>query len=90
MVIPPVDHECALTPVVVELSNQVAKLTHELAQLRKAQFGPRTERTKMPRMGSRSGLGLTTIPGRAVAALMTFAPPPAACRATLQSAINQG
>ena len=48
--IPPVDHECALTPVVVELSNQVAKLTHELAQLRKAQFGPRTERTKMPRV----------------------------------------
>jgi transposase len=50
MVIPEVDHECALTPVVVELSNQVAKLQHEIAQLRKYQFGPRTERTKMPRV----------------------------------------
>lgn len=49
MVVPPVDHECSLTPVLVEMSNEIAKLRHELAQLRKARYGPRSERTKMPR-----------------------------------------
>ena len=47
--VPPVDHECALTNVVVELSNELEKLKHELAQLKKARFGPKSERTKMPR-----------------------------------------
>ena len=36
--------------VVVEMSNEIAKLRHELAQLKKAQFGPKSERTKMPRV----------------------------------------
>lgn len=36
-------------PVLIEMSNELEKLRHELAQLKKAQFGPKTERTKMPR-----------------------------------------
>ncbi len=47
---PPIDHECALLGVVTELSNQVEKLRHELAQLKKAHIGPKTERSKMPRV----------------------------------------
>jgi transposase len=49
MVVPPVDHECSLTPVLIEMSNRIAQLEHQLTQLRKAQYGPRSERTKMPR-----------------------------------------
>lgn len=49
MVVPPVDHECSLTPVLIEMSNEIAKLRHELAQLKKTHYGPRSERTKMPR-----------------------------------------
>lgn len=47
--VPPVDHECVLTGVVVELSNEIEKLKHELAKLKKSQFGPKSERIKMPR-----------------------------------------
>ena len=47
---PPIDHECALLGVVTELSNQVEKLRHELAQLKKAHIGPKSERSKMPRV----------------------------------------
>lgn len=36
MVVLPVDYECSLTSVVVEMSNEIAKLRHELAQLKKA------------------------------------------------------
>lgn len=49
MVVPPIDHDCALTSVVTELSNKLAKLEHELAQMKKSQFGPKSERIKMPR-----------------------------------------
>ena len=49
MVVPPVDHECVLQDVVVALSNELAKLKHELAQLKKAHVGPKSERQrKMP------------------------------------------
>ena len=47
---PPVDHECSLLGVVVELSNQIEKMKHELAQLKKAHIGPKSERSKMPRV----------------------------------------
>ena len=47
---PPVDHECALFGVVVELSNQLEKVKHELAQLKRAHIGPKSERSKMPRV----------------------------------------
>lgn len=50
VVVPPIDHECALLGVVAELSNQVEKLKYELAQLKKAHIGPKSERTKMPRV----------------------------------------
>lgn len=49
MVVPPVDHDCSLMPVLIEMSNEIEKLRHELAQLKKAKFGPKSERTKMPR-----------------------------------------
>ena len=49
MVIPTVDHDCVLKDIVVELSNKLAKLEHELAQLKKAHVGPKSERRKMPR-----------------------------------------
>ena len=50
MVIPPVDHDCVLKDVVTELSNKLAKLEHELALIKKAHIGPKTERSKMPRI----------------------------------------
>jgi transposase len=50
MVVPPVDHECSLMPVLVEMSNELAKVKHELAQLKKAQYGKKSERSKMPRV----------------------------------------
>lgn len=49
MVVPPIDHECSLAPVLAQLSDELAKVRHELAQLKKAKYGPRSERTKMPR-----------------------------------------
>jgi hypothetical protein len=52
VVVPPVDHECVLSDVVAELSNEVAKLRHELAQLKKAHIGPKSERSKMPRVSA--------------------------------------
>jgi len=54
MVVPPVDHECSLTPVLVEMSNELEKLRHEIAQLKKAQYGPRSERARMPRVPTES------------------------------------
>jgi transposase len=48
--VPPVDHECALLGVVAALSDKVEKLQHELAQLKKAHIGPKSERSKMPRV----------------------------------------
>ena len=35
--------------VVVELQNKLATMEHELALMKKAQFGRKSERTKMPR-----------------------------------------
>ena len=48
--IPSVDHDCVLKEFVVELANRVAKLERENAQLKKAHIGPKSERTKMPRI----------------------------------------
>jgi transposase len=48
--VPPIDHDCALKDVVVEQANRIAKLEHELAQMKKALVGPKTERSKMPRV----------------------------------------
>ena len=53
MVLPPVDHECSLLGFVTELANRLAKLEHENAQLKKAMFGKRSERTKLPPPGPR-------------------------------------
>ena len=50
MVIPPVDHDCVLKEFVIELANRVAKLERENAQLKKAHVGPKSERSKMPRV----------------------------------------
>jgi transposase len=50
MVIPPVDHDCVLKDIVLELSNKLAKLEHELALIKKAHVGPKSERSKMPRI----------------------------------------
>lgn len=49
MVVPPVDHDCELKDVVTAMSNELAKLKHELALLKKAHIGPKTERAKVPR-----------------------------------------
>jgi transposase len=56
MVVPTIDHDCALTPVVNELLGEVEKLRRELAQMKKSKYGPTSERTKMPRVdaGKRS------------------------------------
>lgn len=50
MVVPAVDHECALTAFVAEMSNRLAKLEHENAQLKKALLGSRSEQSKLPRI----------------------------------------
>jgi transposase len=50
MVMPPVDHECSLQGFVTELADRLAKLEHENAQLKKALFGKRSERGKLPRV----------------------------------------
>src|SRR4051794_31963543 len=55
MVIPAVDHDCVLKDVVVELSNKLAKLEHELALIKKAHVGPKSERSKMPRVDDGKG-----------------------------------
>ena len=50
MVVPPVDHDCALKDLVEDLANRLAKLEHENAQLKKAVLGSRSEKSKMPRI----------------------------------------
>jgi transposase len=50
VLVPPVDHDCVLSGVVAEMSNELAKLRHEIAQLKKSQYGKKSERTKMPRV----------------------------------------
>lgn len=47
---PPVDHECSLQGFVTQLADRLAKLEHENAQLKKALYGKRSERGKMPRV----------------------------------------
>ena len=48
--VPPVDHDCALKDVVVQQANEIAKLKHEIDQIKKALLGSRSERSKMPRI----------------------------------------
>jgi transposase len=50
VVLPPVDHDCALKDLVEDLANRLAKLEHENAQLKKAVLGSRSEKSKMPRI----------------------------------------
>lgn len=50
MVIPPVDHDCVLKDVVAAQADEIAKLKHDMEQLKKALIGPKTERSKMPRV----------------------------------------
>jgi transposase len=50
MVVPPVDHDCVLKDVVVAQANEIARLKHDVDQLKKALIGPKTERSKMPRV----------------------------------------
>jgi len=47
--IPNVDHDCVLKDFVVDLANQLAKVQHELALIKKAHIGPKSERAKVPR-----------------------------------------
>ena len=47
---PPVDHECSLQGFVSQLADRLAKLEHENAQLKKALFGKKSERGKLPRV----------------------------------------
>jgi transposase len=53
VLVPPVDHDCSLRDIVVAMSNKIAKLEHELAQIKKAHIGPKSERSKMPRPPSK-------------------------------------
>lgn len=48
MVVPPVDHDCSLVGLVTELLGQLEKHTHEIEQLKKALYGKRSERSKLP------------------------------------------
>lgn len=50
MVVPKVDHECNLVGVVTELLDQLEKHTHEIEQLKKALYGKKSERSKLPRV----------------------------------------
>jgi transposase len=50
MVVPPVDHDCVLKGVVVEQANRIAKLERDIEQLKKSLVGPKSERSKMPRV----------------------------------------
>jgi len=47
--LPPVDHDCILKDFVVEPANRIAKLEHDLEQMRKALLGSRSEKSKLPR-----------------------------------------
>lgn len=48
--VPPVDHDCALTPVVEKQATEIERLKREIEQLKKALIGPKSERSKMPRI----------------------------------------
>lgn len=48
--VPPIDHDCVLKDVVVEQANEIARLKHEMEQIKKALLGSRSERSKMPRI----------------------------------------
>jgi transposase len=50
MVLPPVDHDCSLKDFVTQLAERLTKLEQENAQLKKALYGAKTERSKMPRV----------------------------------------
>ena len=50
MVIPTVDHDCVLKDVVAAQANEIEKLKHDMEQLKKALIGPKSERSKMPRV----------------------------------------
>lgn len=50
MVIPPVDHDCVLKDIVAAQANEIEKLKHDMEQLKKALIGPKSERSKMPRV----------------------------------------
>ena len=50
MVVPPVDHDCSLKEFVTQIADRLAMLEHENAQLKKALYGRRSERSKMPRV----------------------------------------
>lgn len=50
MVIPLVDHDCVLKEIVLAQADEIEHLKHELSQLKKAVFGPRSERSRMPRV----------------------------------------
>lgn len=50
MVVPPIDHECSLQQFVRELADRLAVVEHENAQLKKALYGKRSERSKLPRV----------------------------------------
>ncbi len=48
--VPPVDHECVLTNVVEKQAAEIERLRREVEQLKKALVGPKSERSKMPRV----------------------------------------
>ena len=50
MNVPKVDHDCSLMPVLEDMSNEIARLRHEIAQLKKSKYGPRSERSKIPKI----------------------------------------
>ena len=50
MVLPPVDHECSLQKFVSDLAERLEKLEHENERLKKALYGKRSERSKLPRV----------------------------------------
>jgi transposase len=47
--VPTVDHDCILKDFVVEQANRIAKLEHDLEQMKKALLGSRSEKSKLPR-----------------------------------------
>jgi transposase len=62
--VPPVDHDCVLKEVVVDQANRIAKLEHDLAQMKKALIGPKTERAKMPRLPKKKAKAEETVAKR--------------------------
>lgn len=50
MIVPPLDHDCVLKDVVVAQANRIAKLEHDLEQVKKALLGSRSERSKRSKM----------------------------------------